>query len=122
MCKILLSIKPEYASQILQGVKKYEYRRQVAKKNVDEIIIYSTTPEMKIIGKVKVKGIIKMTPEKLWEKTNKYSGICKSKFFSYFEGKEISYAYELGEVIPFNPPKKLMDYKIKTAPQNFLYL
>ena len=58
MCRILLSINPEYSSKIMQGIKKYEFRRQIAKRNVDEIIIYSTFPQMKVIGSVKVKGVI----------------------------------------------------------------
>ena len=84
MCKILLSINPEYSSQILQGLKKYEYRRQIAKRKVDEILIYSTSPEMKVVGSVKVNSIIKNTPQLLWEETKDYAGICKEKFFTYF--------------------------------------
>ena len=58
----------------------------------------------------------------LWEQTEKYSGICKEKFFSYFAGKKTAFAYELGDVQMFNPPKNLMDYNIKAAPQSFVYL
>lgn len=88
MCKILLSINPEYSSQILQGTKKYEYRRQIAKRAVDEILIYSTAPDMKIIGSVKVHSVIKGTPAKLWEKTEKYSGICRKSFFRILKEKK----------------------------------
>ena len=77
---------------------------------------------MKVIGSVKVNGVINATPEKFWKKTKKYSGIGEEKFFSYFEGKEIAFAYELGKVKRFNPPKKLSDFNIKTAPQSFVYL
>lgn len=122
MCKILLSINPEYSSKILNGTKKFEYRRQIAKKIVDEIIIYSTSPEMKIVGSVKVMGVIKGTPAELWEKTEKYAGICRENYFSYFEGKETAYAYKLDDVNLFSPPKSLEDYNIKTAPQSFIYL
>lgn len=122
MCKILLSINPEYSSQILQGTKKYEYRRRIAKKDIDEIIIYSTAPEMKIVGSVKVNKVINATPNELWECTKKYAGISKEKFIAYFAGKRTAYAYKLGKVQFFNPPKNLGDYNIKTAPQSFVYL
>ena len=49
MCTILLSIKPEYTNRILEGSKKYEFRRSVAKRKVDRILIYSTAPEMKVV-------------------------------------------------------------------------
>ena len=32
MCKILISINPEYVNEILSGRKKYEYRKVKAKK------------------------------------------------------------------------------------------
>ena len=120
--KILLSINPEYSSKILQGTKKYEYRRQITKRTVDEILIYSTAPDMKVVGSVKVHSVIKGTPIELWKKTEKYAGICREKFFSYFAGKTMAFAYKLGDVQPFNPPKNLTDYNIKTAPQSFVYL
>ncbi|MCA6069746.1 MAG: hypothetical protein LE180_01275 [Endomicrobium sp.] len=37
MCKILLSIKPEYVEKIFNNIKRYEYRRILAKNNVDLI-------------------------------------------------------------------------------------
>lgn len=122
MCKILLSINPEYSLQILQGTKKYEFRRQIPKRQVDEILIYSTSPEMKIVGSVKVNSIIKNTPQLLWEETKEYAGICKEKFFTYFIGKENAFAYKLGEVTIFDPPQRLLDFDIKVAPQSFIYL
>ena len=41
MSKILLSIKPEYAHKILEGTKKYEFRKHLPKKKIEKIIIYS---------------------------------------------------------------------------------
>lgn len=122
MCTIMLSINPEYSIKILQGTKKYEFRRQIAKQKVDRILIYSTAPEIKVVGSVKVKNVISDSPENLWEKTKHYSGICKEKYFKYFENKELAYAYELGDVECFNIPKKLDEYKIKAAPQSFIYI
>lgn len=122
MCKILLSINPEYSTLILQGTKKYEFRRILPKRTVDEILIYSTSPDMKIVGSVKVNGIIKDTPINLWKKTKKHAGISKEKFLAYFENKETAFAYELGDVSKYTRPKILSDYGINTAPQSFVYV
>ena len=54
---ILISIKPEYASKILDGIKKYEYRTTKAK-NVNKMIIYATSPVKKVIGEAEVKNIL----------------------------------------------------------------
>ena len=122
MCTILLSINPEYSERILQSTKKYEYRRQIAKKNVDRILIYSTAPEMKIVGSVEVKGVLAKSPEILWNETKSEAGICREKFFRYFNGKETAYAYQLGKVCQFNPPKTLADYQVSVPPQSFMYV
>ncbi|MBP3710397.1 MAG: hypothetical protein J6I73_08370 [Treponema sp.] len=106
----------------MQGIKKYEFRRQIAKKNVDEILVYSTFPQMKVIGAVKVEGVISETPVNLWNKTKELAGICKEKYFNYFSNRDIAHAYVLGNVKTFSPPRDLSDYGLKTAPQSFVYL
>ena len=58
MSKVLISIKPEYVNRILNGTKKCEYRRMLAKKDVSSLIIYSTWPVMEIVGEVEVVGTI----------------------------------------------------------------
>ncbi|NLC92535.1 MAG: ASCH domain-containing protein [Treponema sp.] len=122
MCKILLSINPEYSNQILQGTKKYEFRRILPKRTVDEILIYSTSPDMKVVGSVKVNEILMDTPINLWQKTKQHAGISEEKFLAYFENKETAFAYQLGAVKKYAHPKKLSDYGIQTAPQSFVYI
>lgn len=122
MCTILLSIKPEYTNRILAGTKKFEFRRQVAKRHVDRILIYSTAPEMKVVASVAVLGVLKETPQDLWQKTKEFSGISHDKYMEYFSKKEFAYAYQLGEVKKFKKPKSLADYGITTAPQSFAYI
>lgn len=122
MCTILLSIKPEYTNRILAGTKKFEFRRNVAKRHVDRILIYSTSPEMKVVGSVAVTGVLKETPQNLWNKTKDYSGISHEKYMAYFSDREYAYAYQLGEVKIFKKAKSLADYGITTAPQSFAYV
>ncbi len=123
MCKILMSINPEYVEEILAGRKKFEYRKTKArKKEVDRIVIYSTFPVMKVVAEIEVKGVLEDKPEQLWEKTHMYSGISKDKYDKYFENKKLAYAYELGRLIVYKKPKKLEDIGINYAPQSYSYL
>ena len=122
MCTILLSIKPEYTERILAGTKKFEFRRQVAKRHVDRILIYSTAPEMKVVASVAVLGVLKETPQDLWQKTKEFSGISHDKYMEYFSKKEFAYAYQLGEVKKFKKAKDLSEYGISAAPQSFVYI
>ena len=51
MGKILLSIKPIYVNKILNGTKKYEYRKRKPKRNdIGKLIIYSTSPIKKVVS------------------------------------------------------------------------
>ena len=119
---ILLSIKPEYVHRILDGSKKYEFRRSVAKRKVDRILIYSTAPEMKVVAMVEVLDILKDSPKKLWEKTQAYAGISRPKFMDYYADRSVAYAYQLGELQKFDTPKTLAEYGVTAAPQSFVYI
>lgn len=122
MRTILLSIKPKYSKLIFDGSKKFEFRKIIAKKAVDKIIVYSSSPDKVIIGEVYVTGIISMKKKNLWEFTKQYAGITEDEFFSYFDKNEVGYAYKLGKVEKYKKPKQLKDLGVEKAPQSFIYL
>lgn len=122
MSTILLSIKPEYVKKIFEGTKKYEFRKHLSQKNVEKIVVYSSSPEQVVIGEVKVIGTLSMKPSPLWEFTKKEAGISRAKFREYFHGCTEAFAYKLGEATLYESPKSLNAYGIKQAPQSFVYL
>lgn len=122
MKSILLSIKPEYVDKILQGTKKYEFRRRIAKDTIDTVYIYSTYPIMKIVAKVEVTGVETAAPSTLWENTKKAAGISRRKYREYFKECKTAYAYKLGNVYVFDPPKNLQEFNVPAAPQSFVYV
>lgn len=122
MRAILLSIKPEYVEKILAGSKIYEYRKRLAKTQSTTILIYSTSPVMKIVAKAEILGTICASPSALWEKTKGSGGITRRKYREYFYGCKTAYAYELGKICRFDPPKTLSDYNLVLAPQSFVYV
>lgn len=121
MNKALMSIKPEYASKILDGTKKFEYRKVKFRKDVKAIIIYVTYPIQKIVGEVELIKIHEGTPRDIWLKTSSMGGIDRTKYFEYFHNKEKAYAYELGEVKIYENSKNLTDIGLHYAPQSFIY-
>ena len=122
MCTILLSIKPEYTNRILEGSKKFEFRRNIAKRKVDRILIYSTAPEMKVVAMVEVLGVEQDSPKNLWQKTHANAGISRPKFMDYFANRSVAYAYKLGALQKFDKPKTLAEFGITAAPQSFVYV
>ena len=80
MCAILLSINPSHVENILNGTKRYEFRKKACKRHVDKILIYSTTPIMKVVGEAEVEDVLVDDPETIWKRTEKKSGIDKIFF------------------------------------------
>lgn len=119
---ILLSINPEYVEKIFAGTKKYEFRKRLASRAIDKILIYSTAPIMKVVGEVQIVETISSSPTALWERTKKFAGISRDKYRKYFKGCKVAYAYQLGQVIKYDPPKELQDFNISSPPQSFIYL
>ncbi len=122
MCVILLSINPQHVEQIMNGDKIYEFRKTQCKKRVDKIVIYSTSPVMKVVGEADVADILVDDPQTIWKITEKKSGIEKDFFDMYFAGKKRAIAYKLKHIIQYDVPKDLCEYGIKTAPQSFCYM
>lgn len=122
MKAILLSIKPEYSERILAGTKKYEYRKRLARVDSPILLIYSTSPIMKVVAKVEICGTVSAAPSALWEKTKQNAGITRKKYREYFRGCKLAYAYKLGNVEVFDPPRNLLEYNITSAPQSFAYV
>ena len=122
MCAILLSINPEYVGRIMCGEKKYEFRKNLCKRKVDKIVIYSTSPVMKVVGEAEVEDILVDEPEKIWSLTKEYSGIDQTFFEEYYEGRKQAVAYKLKHIVEYERPKMLEEYGIHVAPQSFCYL
>ena len=81
--KILISINPEHVANIINGTKKYEYRKIAAKQDVSSIIIYETTPIKRIVAEAEIAEVIMLPPEERWEQTKDASGISKTFFDKY---------------------------------------
>ena len=122
MYNMLISIKPEYVENIFNGSKKYEYRKIRCKQDIDKIIIYSTYPIMKVVGEAKVEKILEDSPDRIWEKTKKYSGIDLNFYQKYFKDRSKAIAYKLTNIKKNDSPKELSSYGIKAAPQSFVYI
>ncbi len=122
--RILLSIKPKYIEQIISGKKKYEFRKETFKeRHSNEIIVYSSSPIKKIIGKFKIGKIIEDTPARLWELLADSAGIIEEEFFEYYTGKKKGFAIEIVDFVLFDTPidPKSIDPNF-VAPQSYLYI
>lgn len=119
---ILISIKPEYTEKILNNTKHYELRRSFSKKEINKLIIYSTSPKSRVVWEVKVEKVIYRPIDELRNLTKYKSCVSKESFYKYFKWKEYWYAIKLINPIQYSTPKELKNYKIKRPPQNYCYI
>ncbi|NLK96540.1 MAG: hypothetical protein GX272_00455 [Epulopiscium sp.] len=122
MCKMLLSINPEHVENIMNGNKLFEYRKVRCRPEVDKIIIYATSPVMKVVGEADLIDVIVDLPEQVWELTSEFAGISKQFYDKYYQNKAIAVAYRLGGVKKYKKPLTLADFGIGFSPQSFVYV
>lgn len=122
--RIMLSIKPQYAQSILEGSKKYEFRKRVHRDSrVTTVVIYATLPVGKVIGEFTIGGIYSESPESLWRKTKSHCGISKEFFATYFRGRLIGHAIEIKSTRRYKTPMRVKDFLPSgVPPQSYAYL
>lgn len=123
MKAVLLSIKPEFAYKIFDGTKKYEFRKQIFKdSSIKKVIVYSSSPEQKVIGEFKIDTILRDTPSAIWLQTRDYSGISQAFYDEYFRGRQNAYAIKVASTRIYEQKKDLSDFDIMFPPQSFTYV
>jgi|GEM_PF-315518 len=120
--KAIISIRPKYAEQILNGTKQFEYRKTSIKCPVSSVLLYATYPIHKVIGEFTFSHIISTTHEELWQQTQHAAGITKDDYDHYFSGRKVAHALAITSVTRYPQPLELeKHYGIYYAPQSFMY-
>lgn len=120
--RALLSIRPQYATAILRGEKRYEFRRIIFSRHVHVVLIYVTAPVQRVVAEFDVISVITDSLPTLWKKTSRYAGIDEMSFLAYFNGLDTGNAIEIGEVRPYDKPFcPINEFGLK-PPQSFAYL
>ena len=121
----LISIQPEFATKILTGEKKLEFRRRWTPREVKTLVIYATAPVQRIVGFATVVGGTQGTPTQLWQLTRRCDGgITRPRLFAYLKNSPTAVAIELSKIkrLPggIDPWRCLgRDFR---PPQSFRYL
>lgn len=120
----LISVHPEYVHKILSGTKRVEFRRVWAANPVSHLVLYSTSPEMKIVAILELQEVLRRNKSSLWEVAKLYGGgITRSKLREYFADKSEGYALIIKKVHPLTRPISLIEILPEVRPpQSFLYL
>jgi predicted transcriptional regulator len=118
-----LPIKPVYANRILDGSKRYEFRRSRFRQDITHVVIYSTSPVSKIVGIAEVTGVKTAPVPAAWRQTRQGAGITRSAFNAYFSGAQSAVFISLQRVVRLK--KELDPIEVRRGfkvPQSFSYV
>jgi predicted transcriptional regulator len=123
---VILSIKPQYALQVIEGVKTVELRRKFPMNNIKGgiAIIYASSPLKEIIGYAYITDVQKLSISSIWKEYSKESRVTKKFFYSYFNGVDEGFAVILGKPVKFKVPIRVKDLAAKynfSPPQSYQY-
>jgi predicted transcriptional regulator len=115
---VLMSIRPEYAEAILSGAKIYELRRRRPSFAAgSRVVVYSSSPDQKLLGTFEAGEVHEAEPKALWEVVREEACITAEAFDAYFEGCRVAYAIEI------RAPTRLVPKPLRIRPpQSYLFL
>lgn len=120
---VLLSVKPQFAIDIFNGFKKYEYRKTIfTRQDIKKVIVYASSPMKSLIGEFEIDEIIHADIDTLWIQTKSGAGTTEESFFEYFNNKSKGYAIKIKKQKKYENPLPLNSLMIFTPPQSFRYL
>jgi len=123
---IIISIKPQYAQQIVNGTKTIELRRKFPTEHIEGgiAIIYASSPICQIIGYARIDKVSSLSITTLWQRFGKASCVTKSFFNDYFSGLESGFAITLTNPVKLKTPldiKRLEGEYSFSPPQSYRY-
>ena len=118
----LLSIRPNFASAILNGEKRFEFRRRKFAPSVKVVLVYATIPVRQVVAEFEVRSVITGGLDSLWRRTRNFAGIEKKVFLEYFKGVQIGHAIEIGKVKRYKEPYCPIEKLGIRPPQSFAYV
>jgi predicted transcriptional regulator len=121
MKRVLISIKPEHADNILSGTKTVELRK-LPFPDCNRIVMYCTSPVKRLVGEFKVEAVTTMSKETLWLMYGPRTGITKEQFDAYYKGRHWAAAILIKDVCPWpniDPPRVFGKFH---APMSWRYL
>ena len=121
--RVLLSIKPEYAFKIFEGIKMFEFRKVIFKNpNVKTVVVYASSPVQQVIGEFEIDNILSSAPNDIWEITKSQSGISEDFFYKYFEDRTVAHAIKIKNTTRYEIPLSIKDDFNVVPPQSYVYL
>ena len=127
MRRVLLSIKPEFASKIFSNDKTVELRKRIPNLSEgDELLIYASAPVMAIVGAVEVIKVVQDAPVDLWQMVRAHAGVAHEFYEQYYHDYATAYGIFLGRTQFYDRECSLPSLRKAwpgfVPPQNYRYV
>jgi predicted transcriptional regulator len=124
---VLVSIRPFYASKILDGHKTVELRRKFPEVSAigATALIYSSSPVSAIVGCARIKHVLKLPVSRIWREHGAAACISKDEFYAYFAGLRYGFAIFFENVQSLKKQLKATDLAAQfgiVPPQSYRYV
>jgi len=104
---ILMSVRPGFANEILEGRKTVELRRRFPKRHVGAtIILYASAPDQRVVGTARVGDVRTVPVQDLAARRIGAIRCSREELLAYANGRESLVAIELTDVEPLPVPLK----------------
>jgi predicted transcriptional regulator len=123
---LLMSIRPRFSDQILNGHKHFELRRRPLRvQSGAVVVIYASAPIRAVVGAFVAAGILTRSVPALWDELSAQFGVAKDEYDSYFAGAQVGHAIAVGARVRIEPvPLHLVRQRRPgfRPPQSYMYL
>ena len=119
---VLMSLKPQYWSLIVNRKKSVELRRKVWKDSYSHVVIYVSQPISRIVGVIAVKDIVTDSIDKIKSNYLQNIAITERQFSSYINGKDEVSVIRFKRLSIFENMLSLDCIGIIRPPQNYCFL
>ncbi|MBW7639066.1 hypothetical protein [Citrobacter portucalensis] len=123
---ILMSIKPRFSHQIITQKKDIEIRKKIGKEFLagNNVFIYSTSPEKKIIGSFQIDSIFEFDMYEVTAELLLRSCLSRNEMLNYIKNDK-AYAIKIKNIQVILPisleilRNKLLNFR---PPQSYMYI
>lgn len=123
---LLLSLRPRFATAILDGTKNIEIRRRpVNAAPGTQVILYASSPQMAVVGTARLGATTVCPPEDGWRQFHEQFGLNRDEYDIYLGGAANAYLLHLTTVNRLNEPLPLHHLREQAPfrpPQSFRYI
>jgi len=119
---VLLPIRPRYASFIMDGRKKVEFRKTVFSSHPEFVVVYASSPVQRVLGYFRVSAVEVASVDSLWEDYAHVGCIGRDDFAAYYGDRDTGVVLRIGEVVALSEPMALADLGLNPRPpQSYSY-